>query len=47
MSESNAGMFQKGEGERGLAPDAHAARSHGGPQRRDVRRAEIGRFASF
>ena len=47
MSEPNAGMFQKGEGERGLAPDAHAARSNGGPQRRDVRRAEIGRFTSF
>jgi hypothetical protein len=29
MSEPYAGMFQKGEGERGLAPDAHAARSHG------------------
>src|SRR2546425_12032046 len=40
-------MVQKGKGERGLAPDARAARSNGRPQCRDVRRAEVGQFAAL
>ena len=32
MSQPQAGMAQEGEGERGLAPDATAARVHGVPQ---------------
>ncbi len=40
-------MAQEGEGERGLAPDACAARSNRAPQRPHVGRAQIGQFAAL